>query len=172
MHICENLTDYRMLIIESMDADTERRRLSPVAIMSDSGYIDLINGPQDHGVCNSYACRRRISTFMSIVQSGQTYQVYFTSTPPRQTRFRLINGNSGIKCILALRYDSLQQIDVYANSLYIPPTNRDLSSSVFILRDQPNNVTLSSPTGTNYFDRFDYISLNLDKSDCRLRLEC
>ena len=154
MHICENSIDYRMLIIESMDADTERRRLSPVAIMSDSGYIDLINGPQDHGICNGYACRRRISTFMGIVQSLQTYQIYFSSTPPRQTRFRLINANSNIKCILALRYDSLQQIDVYANALYIPPTNRDLSSSAFILRDLPNGVTLSASLGANYFDRF------------------
>jgi hypothetical protein len=41
---CRNLT-YKMLIIESMDKDTETRRLSPVAIVSENGYIDLINGP-------------------------------------------------------------------------------------------------------------------------------
>ena len=28
-----------------MDNDTEIRRLSPVAILSDNGYLDLINGP-------------------------------------------------------------------------------------------------------------------------------
>jgi len=28
-----------------MDNDTETRRLSPVAILSDNGYLDLINGP-------------------------------------------------------------------------------------------------------------------------------
>ena len=38
--------DHRMMIIESMDNDTETRRLSPVAIVSDNGYLDLINGPQ------------------------------------------------------------------------------------------------------------------------------
>ena len=38
--------EYRMLVIESMDADTEDRRLSPVAILSDNKYLDLINGPQ------------------------------------------------------------------------------------------------------------------------------
>jgi len=32
-----------MLVIESMDADTETRRLSPVALLG-NGYIDLING--------------------------------------------------------------------------------------------------------------------------------
>jgi hypothetical protein len=28
-----------------MDDDTETRRLSPVAILSENGYLDLINGP-------------------------------------------------------------------------------------------------------------------------------
>lgn len=35
--------NYRMLVIESLDADTETRRLSPVAVVGD-GYLDLING--------------------------------------------------------------------------------------------------------------------------------
>ena len=35
--------NYRLLAIESMDADTETRRLSPVAILG-GGFVDLING--------------------------------------------------------------------------------------------------------------------------------
>lgn len=35
--------EYAMMVIESLDSDTETRRLSPVAIVSD-GYVDLING--------------------------------------------------------------------------------------------------------------------------------
>lgn len=159
MHLCNYDTDYRMLIIESMDSDTETRRLSPIAIMSDNGYIDLINGPSNHIVCNGYACRRRISTFMTIVKSGQTYKIYLTSTPPRRIRFRLINADSTVKCILALYYNSLQQIDVYANTIYKSPTNRDPSSAVLKLLDQPNNITFSSPPGSNYFDRFVLISV-------------
>ena len=39
--------DHRIMVIESMDDDTETRRLSPIAIISDdNNYIDLINGPQ------------------------------------------------------------------------------------------------------------------------------
>ncbi|CAF3773857.1 unnamed protein product [Rotaria sp. Silwood1] len=68
------------------------------------------------------------------------------------TRFRLLNADSTIKCVLALHYDSLQQIDVYANTMYIPPTNRDLRAPGLMLLDQPNNVTLLSPPGSNYFD--------------------
>lgn len=59
-----------MLIIESMDDDTEVRRISPVAILGE-GYIDLINGPQDHGWCSGYTCRKRLSTFMSLVATGK-----------------------------------------------------------------------------------------------------
>ncbi|CAF3925163.1 unnamed protein product [Rotaria sp. Silwood2] len=153
MYFCNNTLDYRMLIIESMDPDTETRRLSPVAIMSDNGYIDLINGPQDHGCCNGYTCRKRVSTFMAIVESYHTYLIYLTSTQPNQMRFRVLNSDARIKVILALRYDSLQQIDVYANDIYVSPTNRDSSFSFLMLTDQSNNVTFSSPAGSNYFNR-------------------
>lgn len=66
--------DYQMLIIESMDDDTEIRRISPVAILGydddRNGYIDLINGPQDHGWCSGYTCRKRLSTFQALVITG------------------------------------------------------------------------------------------------------
>jgi len=64
-----------MLIIESMDTDTETRRLSPVAILGD-GYLDLINGPQDHGWCSGYTCRKRLSTFMAVVATGLFIFIY------------------------------------------------------------------------------------------------
>lgn len=154
MYQCHYASDYRMLIIESMDSDSEVRPISPVALLSDSGYIDLLNGPPDHGVCTSRACRRRLSTFMAIVQSEEIYKIYFTSTPPKHLRFRLIKADASIRCILAVYYDSLQQIDVYAGGRYVSPTNRDPSSSVLLLRDEDNKVNLSSPVGTNFFNRF------------------
>ena len=44
---------HHMLVIESLDEDTETRRLSPLALDGgDTGaghYTDLINGPMDHG---------------------------------------------------------------------------------------------------------------------------
>ena len=43
---CDDSLDWRMLSIESMDQDTESRRLSPVAVHHQGGYVDLINGPQ------------------------------------------------------------------------------------------------------------------------------
>ena len=42
---CNNMT-MKVLVIESMDSDTESRRISPVAIFSDDRkYVDLMNGP-------------------------------------------------------------------------------------------------------------------------------
>ncbi|CAF4249716.1 unnamed protein product, partial [Rotaria sp. Silwood2] len=153
MYICPNTTDYRMLIIENIDSDTETRRLSPVAIMSDNGYIDLINGPQDHGWCNGYTCQKRISTFMSLIQSKHYYDIYLSSTTPNHIRFRLLNSDSSIVNTLSLYYDSLQQIDVYANNIYVSPVNRDYSYSYLMLSDQPNNITFTSISGSNYFNR-------------------
>ncbi len=153
MYLCTNTTDYRMLIIESMDSDTETRRLSPVAIMSDNGYIDLINGPQDHGWCNGYSCGTRISTFMALIESQHQYLIYLSSTQPNDIRFRIINSNASIVNILALQYDSLQQIDVYANGIYIPLINQNPSFTFVMLMDTPNTLTLSSPVGSNFFNR-------------------
>jgi len=153
MYLCTNTTDYRMLIIESMDSDTETRRLSPVAIMSDNGYIDLINGPQDHGWCNGYSCGTRISTFMALIESRHQYLIYLSSTQPNDIRFRIINANTSIVNILALQYDSLQQIDVYANGVYIPPINQNPNFNFVMLLDTPNTLTLSSPIGSNFFNR-------------------
>ena len=154
MYVCPNAVDYRMLVIENMDSDTETRRLSPVAVMSDNGYIDLINGPQDHGWCNGYTCQKRISTFLSIIESGHHYDIYLSSTTPNHMRFRILNADSTIRTRLALYYNSLQQIDVYANNIYQAPTNKNTGvTQVLILTDADNGVTLTSTAGSNYFNR-------------------
>ena len=61
-----------MLVIESMDEDTEVRRLSPIAVWNrEDDYVDLLNGPQDHGWCAGYTCQLRISTFWAVVAVGE-----------------------------------------------------------------------------------------------------
>ena len=69
------LVDYEMLAIENMDEDTELRRLSPVAVRQTvygDSYLDLINGPPDHGWCSGYSCKRRLSVFFALVIPGKT----------------------------------------------------------------------------------------------------
>jgi hypothetical protein len=76
---CNNMT-MKILVIESMDSDTENRRLSPVAIFSDDyTYVDLINGPQDHGWCFGYTCQRRISTFFAAIAPSLNYDIFMKS---------------------------------------------------------------------------------------------
>lgn len=42
-----------------------------VTFVTGEKYIDLINGPQDHGWCSGYTCRKRVSTFMALVATGK-----------------------------------------------------------------------------------------------------
>ena len=56
-YYCVNITHY-MLVFESMDPDTEVRRLSPIALVGGDTardeYTDLLNGPMDHGKYHVY----------------------------------------------------------------------------------------------------------------------
>ncbi|MBN3294522.1 PKHL1 protein, partial [Polypterus senegalus] len=136
--------DYEMLVIESLDSDTETRRLSPVAVLAD-GYLDLLNGPADHSWCKGYSCRRRLSMFHTIVAANKSF--------------------STVR--VAIFYSNPQRLDVYTNDLLVAPTNA-------VWNSDHSDYTLSSPTypdqfvpqmnstisGSNYFDS-DYKMLNI-----------
>ncbi|XP_069115226.1 fibrocystin-L-like [Argopecten irradians] len=152
---CHNL-NYKMLIIESMDADTETRRVSPVAILGD-GYLDLINGPQDHGWCSGYTCRKRVSTFAAIVAMGKEYLIHFTGTTPQHLRFLLLNSNETDSIKLAVWYSQQFRLDVFVDGNFIAPENSRTENGKYIL-DPPQyeghympNASLSS--GESYQDR-------------------
>ncbi|XP_067833370.1 fibrocystin-L-like [Heptranchias perlo] len=151
--------NYEMLVIESLDTDTETRRLSPVALLSE-GYIDLINGPQDHGWCSGYTCQERISLFYGIVATNKSYDLYFTSTSPQNLRLMLLNTEDSKVVRLAIYYSAPQRLDVYIKKTFIPPTNA-------VWNTAHTDFTLKGPTyageyvpkldspvpGANYFDR-------------------
>ena len=152
---CANI-DHMMLLIESLDADTEVRRLSPIGIGSEQ-YIDLINGPQDHGWCGGYTCQERISTFFAIVATGLEYTIGLSSTNPQDMRMFILNGNSTQKIIVGLIYNSPQRLDIFVDSEYIPPTNGyfDDDGNLRYNRGSTEQFlpTLSDKHGTNYYDR-------------------
>ncbi|XP_066572050.1 PKHD1 like 1, tandem duplicate 1 isoform X2 [Amia ocellicauda] len=158
--------NYEMLAIESLDVDTETRRLSPVAVLGDR-YIDLINGPQDHGWCAGYTCQKRVSLFHSIVATNKSYDIFFTSTSPQKLRFMLLNADSTKVVRVAVFYSSPQRLDVYVQNKLVAPTNANWN-------DQKTDYTLDEPTypgqyvpqmnstvyGSNYLDN-DYKMLNV-----------
>ena len=154
---CHGL-NYAMLIIESMDNDTQTRRIAPVAVVSDNGYLDLINGPSLHSWCFGYPCNYRVSTFLALVVSNRSYDVYLTSTPPNQLRFRIIQSNSAFKIRLSMSYTTSNNVNFYNGINLEQPTNAYTTNGKLILRDPQGNSnnympSIGDPVGTNYFDR-------------------
>lgn len=113
---------HRMLIMESMDGDTEVRRLSPLALTS-GGYTDLINEPMDHGWCSGYTCLRRISTYWAVVSSGRNYSVVFTGTMPQTMRFHLINADEQDSVVLRVVYTPPYRLEVRLGSQVVEDMN-------------------------------------------------
>ncbi|KAM4704928.1 fibrocystin-L [Rhinophrynus dorsalis] len=162
---CNGL-NYEMMVIESLDSDTETRRLSPVAVLGD-GYIDLINGPQDHGWCSGYTCQRRVSLFHSIVATNKSFDVYFTSTSPQNLRLILLNADNTKAVRVGIYFSNPQRLDVYVNEAYVAPTNAEFkgAGTDFTLKEpsypgQYLPQLNSSVVGENFFNS-DYRMLYL-----------
>ena len=81
-----------------------------------AGYIDLINGPQDHGWCHGYTCQERISTFNAIVASGKHYEVFLTSNNPQKMRLQLLNAHDDDVIRVEIFYPKPQRLDIYRKS--------------------------------------------------------
>ncbi|KAL5019598.1 hypothetical protein ScPMuIL_002490 [Solemya velum] len=125
-YLCTELM-YRMLLIESLDSDTETRRLSPVAVLGDQ-YLNLINGPQDHGWCMGHACGKRLSTFMTIVALNKMYDIYFTSTTPQKLAFHLLNVEAEQAILLRLKLSSPHRYNVYYEGVLVKPKQEETQS--------------------------------------------
>ena len=143
---CDSRHTFAMMIIESMDGDTETRRISPLSLSS-GGYTDLLNGPQDHGWCFGYTCLKRyvvlylldavaccsgacchltpvlcrISTFFSLVDLGRQYSLYMTGTNPTHTRLSLLSTSPQQSVVIAMFYSTAQRVQVAAGWLYCFP---------------------------------------------------
>ncbi|KAA0710211.1 Fibrocystin-L Polycystic kidney and hepatic disease 1-like protein 1 [Triplophysa tibetana] len=149
--------NYQMLVIESLDPDTEKRRLSPVAILGDT-YVDLLNGPQDHGWCAGYACRRRVSLFHAIVATNKSFDIFFTSTTPQKMRLMMLNAKPTEAVRVAVFYSSPQRLDIYVNNKLVAPTNAqwNLGNTEYTAVEPtyPGQYlpSFNSDHGSNFFD--------------------
>ncbi|XP_066530272.1 fibrocystin-L-like [Hoplias malabaricus] len=149
--------NYKMLVMESLDSDTEDRRLSPVAVLGD-GYVDLINGPQDHGWCFGYTCQKRVSLFHGIVATNKSFDIYFTSTPPQKLRLMLLNAKPNEAVVVAVFYPTSQRLNAYVNNSLVAPNNAQWNSDqtdYTLLKPAYTGQylpTLNSPQGSNFFD--------------------
>jgi hypothetical protein len=69
-------SNFKLLLIESLDSDSETRRVAPVAIVDEEKrFLDLINGPQTYSKCTSAfgECRKRVSTFFAVIAPSRAY---------------------------------------------------------------------------------------------------
>ncbi|XP_066271168.1 fibrocystin-L-like [Branchiostoma lanceolatum] len=142
--------DYGMLVMESMDADTETRRLSPVAMLS-NGYIDLINGPQDHGWCAGYTCSKRISTFMGVAALGQDYLIHYTGVSPRESRYFMLNADDDDTLVVGIYFSNPERLDVYADGIYVLPKNDAGDGDGTVLAGD-HSPTHQDAAGANFMD--------------------
>ena len=149
---------HRLLVIESMDKDTEVRRLSPISVSSKvDGHIDLINGPQDHGWCFGYTCQERISTFHAMVAIDQTFEIHMTSTPPQHLRYHLLNSADDEFIVVKFWYPKRQQLEIFVNGLFKPAKNGKYVGDAYDL-NPPGDQYIPDPTdpnvshGDNYYD--------------------
>ncbi|XP_043994771.1 fibrocystin-L-like isoform X2 [Gambusia affinis] len=157
--------NYRMVVIESLDSDTETRRLSPVAVLGD-GFVDLINGPQDHGWCAGYTCQRRVSLFHSIMATGHAFDVYFTGVSPQKLRLMMLNSDPSESVLVSVFYSNPQRLDVYVEDRLVAPSNAvwNNDGSDYVLREPAFRgefvPQMNASMGTNFFDR-DYKMLKV-----------
>ena len=155
MYHCAGL-DHLMLILESLDADTEVRRLSPIGVGA-NGFIDLLNGPQDHGWCGGYTCQERISTFYGIVASNYSYTVGLTSTNPQNMALHLLHSSEFQVIVVGIIYTNPQRLDVYYGNTYVVPNNAEqaVDGNLMYMSGSPEEFTpsVSSSAGSNFYDR-------------------
>ena len=155
-YTCNDI-DHRLMIIESMDRDTKIRRLGPIAMLANpgaNGWIDLVNGPQDFSCCSGYICAERLSTFITMVATEQTYEVMFTSVSPQNFRLHLLHNEGGEGTLLKIWFQKQQRYDIYVGGRFIAPNNIDSLKEDYSLLP-PNSSYIPALTeahGSNYFD--------------------
>ena len=157
---CSGL-NHLMFIFESLDEDTEVRRLSPFALAA-NGFIDILNGPQDHGWCGGYTCQERISTLYGIIAPGLNYEMALSSTNPQNMRFHLLNAEEIDTIRIAFVYTNPQRLDVYYGDTYVNPTNVRMENGEIVYDPKDPNLpddqfipTINDQAGANFYERSD-----------------
>ena len=156
MYRCQDI-NYRLMIIESMDRDSKIRRLGPIAVLANpgpNGWIDLVNGPQDHSCCSGYTCAERLSTFFTMLATGLEYEIMFTSVAPQNFRLHMLYNEGGEGTLLKIWFTKQQRYDVYVNNKLMMPNNIDTTKEDYSLLPPADEFipALTEAHGSNYFD--------------------
>ena len=153
----ENELRYFDIVFESMDADFQRRRLTPLAIRSE-GYIDIVNGPGDHSCCIGYACQIRLMTLHTTVACGKQYDYFFSSTTPMSMKFHFPQGPEDCKVKISFYTKRPNRIDLKMDDILQVATNAQMKNDGNVEWEKPDNSIHipeieSHDAGANFFQR-------------------
>jgi len=156
-YLCSQL-NHLMLVMESLDADTEVRRLSPIGYGA-NGFVNLVNGPMDNGWCGGYTCQERISTFYLLLASGFNYTIALTSANPQNMGLHLLHADNNEVVTVAIIYNNPQRLDVHVSENgvdnYIIPNNAYMDGDNLKYRSGEAGLFVPSIAdfhGSNFYD--------------------
>ncbi|XP_054425451.1 fibrocystin [Pteronotus mesoamericanus] len=138
-YICKE-TDQVILILDNADATWTKGKLYPVVSVT-SGFVDTFSSVNVNTSCSASGS---VSTFYSILPTGETTKVCFMDQTPQVLRFFLLGNKRTSKLLLAVFYHELQSPHVFLGESFIPPTLVQSTSSL-----------LDKSIGSNYFSIMD-----------------
>lgn len=168
-------SEYRMLVIESLDADANVRNIAPVAILgtgpdgvqgeayrrealghsgnAPSSAVQLLNSESNTGPPSRFTSLRRRSTFWAPVATPYHYTLAFQGPTPQSLRLRLLHATSEQGIVVALWYDNPQLLQVVVAGVQVPDLNCPLGGNCAgAQRARSAQLpTPSSDPGTNAF---------------------
>ena len=124
--------DHEQIVIQSLDADRDARRVAPVGI-STNGYTDLLNGAADHEICGLNKCHKRIQQFWGVIAPRERSVISFTGTNPKKTRYQMPSAVDRPSSVVALSvwYTNPQRLDVYVNNVKVERSTQSRFEAVF-----------------------------------------
>lgn len=144
------------MTFESMDFDTEVRRIAPIGLRSSTGYIDISNGPHDNSCCAGYACSLRASINYFVVECGETYDFHTTGTMPTKVMFSLNHMPPHCKVKIQMYAMRQNRQDIYLNGNNMIYSNQyDFLTDTWRFPDPALKPDLLDTSGSNYYDRAD-----------------
>lgn len=146
---------HRMLVFESMDADTESRRIAPLTLSSQSSVDVLVGATVVDTNATGAAHSRHLSSFFPIVAVDQPYNASFGGGSPFHCRLHMLHATSKDAVLLQLNYSGVsERLDVYRSGSHVASSGSVTIGGLSERVHGPLYIpTLEgSDPGANYFD--------------------
>jgi hypothetical protein len=153
------------IMFESLDDDKEDRTVSPINILGEgSSFNNTLNSFMDHCWDGHYTCQKRLSRFPGMVELNKNYEIYYTGSPPGNTRYMIQGADDGDWLHVKIDFSKSIVYKVYANDVHIPSKTYDQT-----LRRIP--ALTKSQCGENRYEQINYIYEFYLSKGCIVKLE-